>query len=668
MSKTLSEKSEVPFLIIRLWPQHHQNESDTKELLAALKRYRGACDEVWFCTEPGFPPLEVHARSAKMMAKLVPKIRDLGIKPGLQIANTLGHGLSLLLDDSGANWPLMMDANGNEFSPTPCPRSKIVLSYIASLTNLYAQWQPSSIWIDDDLRMSQHGPLKYGCFCKECLKEFSEEQKKKYNRNSLIKALHQANNGSVRLAWSKFNSNSLAGIGAVVAKATKTMAPDCRLGFQQIGHEQFLYSGSDWSPTLKALAQNSQGLVGARLGHGYYNDHSPRQMINKAFMISRQISRLPDCVDQICPEIEGYNHNAFCKTPHGIVVESSLDLAMGCNSLSYAIICSGHEPMSWYETLLSRIADYRTFWKKYVESNINAESSGIEVRLGMDHVQRPLQKNELPFAWASLNMDSVYNLASMGLPLCTKSNHLNSVILHSEAVMGLSDKELRLILAGGVMMDGLAAIKIQARGLGNLLGAKIEELNKPLPFREKISENKLNGICSGKQWNAYSNNSGAFMIKPVAKKVQVLGYYEDRLEKKQGVATALIENASGGRVAIFGYYGWENSASGAKRNQYLTAADWISRNKLPVVMQTVTPVMVVPRVNANGKLTSVFLLNASIDATPPLELVLRGVKTKSAKWLTPMGKDTTLKLTGAVKEKIIKTPAIPPWSVAYISF
>jgi hypothetical protein len=61
------------------------------------------------------------------------------------------------------------------------------------------------------------------------------------------------------------------------------------------------------------------------------------------FMISRQISRLPACVDQVCPEIEGYNHNAFGKSAHGVVVESSLDLAMGCNGLSYAILCSGHE-------------------------------------------------------------------------------------------------------------------------------------------------------------------------------------------------------------------------------------------------------------------------------------------------------------------------------------
>lgn len=661
------KKSQFPFMIIRLWPQHHMSKTDVNDLVKALKRHRGACDEVWFCTEIGFPPMEAHLKSAKMMAEVAKKIQALGIKTGLQIANTIGHGLSLLQDDSGAKWPLMVDPDGLVSAPVPCPRSKELFNYLDTMTALYANWQPSSIWIDDDLRMNQHGSIKYGCFCDNCLNQFSKSQKKKYNRKSLVKALHHPRDGKVRLAWTEFNSQSLAGMAAVIAKAAHLVAPNCRLGLQQIGHEQFLYSGSTWNPTLEALAKFSKHPANARLGHGYYTDHNPRQMINKSFMISRQISRMTDCVEQICPEIEGYTHNAFGKSAYGMAIESALDLSIGCNSLSYAIICSGHEPMHWYETLLSRLAKFRPFYEKMIGINKNTLMSGIGIRLGMEHVGRPVSEKEAPFAWSSIKLDSLYDLARLGLPLCTDNDSANGVILHADAVPGFSDKELQAILSSGVMMDGLAAMRIQERGLGKYLGVKVKPISKPIPYRERISEDSLNGGFSGKLWNAFNNSSGAYMVTALSKEHRALGFYEDRLEINQGLSTVFTENKSGGRIAIFGYYGWEDAPSAAKRNQYLAAADWISRNKLPVIVKSIAQVMVVPRVNSKGQLVSVFLLNASIDKTPPLDIELRGVSSSMAHWFTPEGKIKKLILKKQGRNVICKTPSLPAWSVACIS-
>ena len=655
----------VPFLIIRLWPHHHTDEVDLGELLAALKANRRACDEVWFCTEIGFPPMEEHDRSARMMAEAAAKVRALGIAAGLQIANTLGHGgLSLLQDDSGAVWPFMVDADGRESPPIACPRAPDARTYIDRMTRTYAAWQPSSIWIDDDLRMSSHGSLQHGCFCPECVREFSTKQRRKFTRRSLVTALHHPSGGAVRLAWTKFNGESLAGIARIVAQAAHAAAPACRFGFQQLGHERFMYSGPDWKPILRSLARVSRYPSRARLGHGYYTDHNPRQMINKALLISRQVSRLPGCVDQVCPEIESHTHNAFGKSAHGLVVESALDLAMGCNSLSYAVLGSGHEPMRWYETLLSRIASCRPFWEEYVRINAGTTPGGLEVRLGIEHVARAVQSKEAPFAWASVDLDGIHHLACLGLPLCTSAQGASAVILHGDAVAGLKDSELRRILSGGVMMDGLAAIRVQERGFGKWLGVEVKPIARPAPFRERISDDTCNGVYAGKRWNASINASGLFMLNPFSTRVRVLGHYEDRLNVTRGVATALSENGSGGRVAVFGYYGWESAPSGARRNQYLAAADWVTRGKLPVVVQSIAQVMVVPRVDFTGRLATVFLLNASIDATPPLELRLRGVGGRTVHWRTPDGRRRDLVLTGQGEGKRCRTPSLAGWSVA----
>lgn len=656
-----------PFMIIRLWPHHHTCEADLGELLAALKRNPKACDEVWFCTELGFPPLAAHADSARLMAAAAAEIRKLGIEPGLQIANTLGHGLSLLNDNSGAAWPPMIGADGETGAPCPCPRAPEALAYMDRLARDYAAWQPSSVWIDDDLRMNFHGAVKYACFCSRCVQSFSGGAGKDYGREQLVRLLNSSDQGDLRLAWSNFNALSLAGIAGVISKAVHEVAPTCRMGLQQIGHEWFMYNGADWNPMLEQMAAVTGFPSRARLGHGYYTDHAPRQLIEKTSMIARQVSRLAPCVDQICAEIDSFTHNAFGKSAQGVAVESALDLAMGCNSISYAVLCSGHEPMVWYETLLNKLSAWRPFLENYANLNAGTVPGGVSVCLGMEHVTRRLQPDEKPFAWGSIDLNPVYSLACLGLPLCMSKEDTGVTLLHAEVVGGLSDGYLRKLFSGGVMLDGLAAMRIQARGLGELLGVRVIAVEGPDPCNERITGDPLNGNYAGMKWDAFPNASGFYMLEADSREARVLGQYEDVHGVTRGMATVLTENPSGGRVALFGYYGWESAPSGAKRNQYLMAADWIARGRLPVIQQATAQVLVVPRVDAEGRLVSVFLLNTSIDKTPPLELRLRGVDATRARWLVPEEAGCDLVLIEEGADKLCRTPPLAPWSVACVA-
>ena len=658
--------SAFPFMIIRLWPHHHTRKADLKDLVEALKRNRAACDEVWFCTELGFPPLEGHRRSAQLMAEAALEIRALGIEPGLQVANTLGHSMNLLEDNGGAVWPFMMGPDGAVSQTTPCPRAPEALEYIDRMSRLYSAWQPSSVWLDDDLRMGSHGKLKHGCFCTRCVKEFSATEGKSFDRISLVAAFNNPDGGAARLAWTRFNSESLANIAGVVAKAVHAVAPECRMGLQQTTIGRNLYSGGRSNPILERMASETGLPVRARPGGGYYIDHVPRQAIEKAFYVSRQVSNIPACVDQICPEVDSYPHNAFGKSAHGVAVEASLGLAMGCNSLSFAVLCSGHEPMSWYESVLGKLTECRPFWEEYVRINSGTMPGGVEVRLGPAQAARPLNPGEPPFAWGGVELYREYFLACLGLPLCTSEKNACGCLLPADCVAGLSDDDLRKLFTGGVMLDGRAAMQVQARGMGELLGGRLSPLGHPAPYRERISMHPLNGIYAGKSWDSGTNPSGIFVLEALSPTAAVLGHYEDRFGAKSGMATVLTENAEGGRIAMFGYYGWEDAPSASKRNQYLAAADWISRNRLPVVLQTTAHAMVVPRVNQADRLVSVFLINPSFDITPPLELRLRGVSSRTARWLMPEGQGHELVLVDDGADKLCTTPSLAAWSVACV--
>lgn len=655
--------------MIRLWPRHHMFAADLAELLEVLRECPRACDEVWFCTYWGFPTLEVHREHARMISEAAEQVRALGIRAGMQIANTLGHGASPFLPEDGANWPLMMNDAGQTEVPFPCPRSPEVLQYIDQMSRSYATVQPSSVWIDDDLRISPRGPIiRNSCFCETCLDDFSRERGVTYTREKLREELAESAAGGLRLAWTKFAGESLGAIARTIARAFHEVSPSTRLAQQQLEHENFMNCGPDWSPIHDSLAQETQQPTGARLGNGFYTDHNPRQMIWKGLVINRQISRLPKTVRQICPEIDNFTHNRFGKSLHGTVVEGSLYFAMGCNSVSYAILCSAHESHEYYRLLLGKIASYRPFWESYVEASRESFHAGIEVPLSPHHVTRPLAAGEEPYAWTRAELNPIYQLAPLGLPLCGVSAKASGAILSSEVVPGLSDEELKKILSGGVMMNGSAAKLIQDRGLGDLLGVRVTKI-KHVDVYERMTTDPLNGLYAGKSWMLWLDvASSAYLLEPLQDSVRALGEYRKPDNASAGIATSLAENSLGGRVAVFGYYDWVTDPSTARRNQYLAAADWISREQLPVISRTLAQVMVVPRVDAEGKLVSIFVLNASIEPVDSLDLECRNLCGSTARWITPEGDKLTLDLASGSSLARYRTPSLAAWSCAYIDF
>jgi len=663
------ERSEsLPFVMIRLWPRHHMQSADLDELVECFRKTQGVCDEVWFCTAWGFPSLDTHREHAEKIEAAGERLRELGISAGLQIANTLGHGASPLFPEEGADWPLLTGANGETEFPTPCPRSPEIHRYTDEMARIYAASAPSSVWIDDDLRMNNHGSIKHGCFCSSCVRDFSEEMGTAFTRESLVAALHQKDEGRLRLRWTQFNGASLGMIAKAVARGFAEISPESMLAFQQLEHENCLDSGPDWNPIYDVLASESNRTTGARLGSGFYTDHAPRMMIRKGFWMARQISRLAGTVERICPEIENFTHNFFGKTPHGTVVESSLYLAMGCNSLSYSILCSDHEPISYHQVLLEKIGSYRPFWESFLRASADTSPAGIEVVLGRDHVGKTIDPSDAPFAWARVDLDEIYQMAPLGLPLCASSKGAQTAILHENVVSGLSDEELQAILSRGVMMNGGAAFQVQERGLGHLLGVHVVKIPRVDVF-EQVSADPLNAGYEGKNWMLWLNSgSEAYRLTPLGGGVRSLGDYVSPTGEGAGMATSLAENEVGGRVAVLGYFNWVTDPSSARRHQYLAAADWTSRNRLPVIVHTLAQVLLVPRVNIHGELTSVFLLNVSIEPLPSLQLEFRGAISNSCRWVAPETGRVELESIEVSSTRLYSTPTMAPWTCAFIEF
>jgi hypothetical protein len=128
-----------------------------------------------------------------------------------------------------------------------------------------------------------------------------------------------------------------------------------------------------------------------------------------------------------------------------------------------------------------------------------------------------------------------------------------------------------------------------------------------------------------------------------------------------------VETPLGGRLAVLGFNGFETNVSSARRQQVLSLADWVSRRRLPVILETSAQVALVARVTESGALRSVLLMNLTIDHTPPLSLKLRNLDGTNITLNHPPGRlETSLVAQKTGDEWHVELPPMGPWNLAYL--
>ena len=656
-------------MIMRLWPHHHNDPALRDETLELLKAHRGICNEVWFCSELGTPTLEAHEKSAARMREAAALFRDAGIKASIQIANTLGHA-DTFFEAIGGPWQRMVGHDGITATVGHCPRAPEFLDYLHHMTTAYARWQPSAVWIDDDLRMFGHYPVEYGCFCPSCLRRFSEMQNREWTREKLVSSL-KTPGGDLRAHWVEFGQESLAGIASVISGATYAVAPECFIGLQQVGADLNLYNGHDWKTVFRAIQKACPLPMGSRPGGGYYADHAPRGVLGKALDMARQVRALPADVGTVCFEIDNFTHNAMGKTAHGTAIESAWYLAQSeCNSLSYALFCSAHEDAAFYGSQLSVLEKWAPFYERYLRENEGTSPGGFDPVMGCEHLRRPALEKDAPLAWASASFARSYGLATLALPLCPDGPASCGMVLSAEAASGLTETEARRMLSGGVILDGQALYILNQRGWGEWTGVAAVPFGPKEYYFERFTDSALNGSHAGKVWQqlGFGASPDNFRIECSRPDAQVLGnYFEPTTSETRAIATVAVETPLGGRLAVLGFNGFETNVSSARRQQVLSLADWVSRRRLPVILETSAQVALVARVTESGALRSVLLMNLTIDHTPPLSLKLRNLDGTNITLNHPPGRlETSLVAKKTGDEWHVELPPMEPWNLAYL--
>lgn len=625
-------------MMIRLWPEHHMDPELSQQLIDALLQY-DFCDEVWFCGSlPATRCLAFHDSSATQMGIIADRLRRIGIIPSLQVV-VIGHGDSATVfspdgyqKDSTIHWGTMVGANGEKTMSVNCPRQEAYLAFMEKAFVPYAKaCQPYSLYLDDDMRMSQHPPAMEGCFCETCISLFNNEYGYDFNREALVEALDRNDGeGTLRRQWIAFGQESLANLARVIALSVHKVSPGTRVGLQHNYFHHNMLEGWDWIPMLKAMEEETGLVPPVRPGELFYSDASPRGILKKGLEIAREIRRLPDDVVEIAPEVEGYLHKATGKSAQGVCLETLYYLAMGATQMSYAIICSAEEPMDWYAShYFKSLAELKPFAKDYADFNLNAMPTGIDPYMSPNLCVRNVRPEERPWAWTYTNAgNTAFGIAHLGLPFAPEDPLSPVLMVDNECAAGMNDQETsELLTRKNIVTDAHTWSQWAQRGLleGYL------DVSPPI-----IDDVTIDGARLQRAWNQI----------------------------------ALKISGSGRRIAVVPSF--NSDINGAEQLVLSQVFDWASGNTLQAVLESVAQVAIVPRSDTQGRLRSVSLLSCSLAEEEHLKLRIRPFGTyddrlpKKYVWKRPGKRDIWLKAKFEGTDVILDIPSLGGWEFGWI--
>lgn len=261
-----------------------------------------------------------------------------------------------------------------------------------------------------------------------------------------------------------------------------------------------------------------------------------------------------------------------------------------------------------------------------------------------------------------------FAFSEIGLPLAADRPGCGT-ILSGRVAEAFSTAELKEMLAGGVVMDSTALEVLTQRRLAHLTGVRMGPRTDN-GVRERFTDDVLNGPFPGHVRDAriefWGDAKGmGDVLKPVAKGVRMLATLEDYFGRQRGACMTAFENSLGGRVVVMGYAPWIFLHSVAKRHQLQNAADWVSRDRMPVRVEEPVRLTPVVRMSNGRRRAAILLLNAGMDEIPTATIHIRSRATR-ARLLAPGTKERLVMMRREKTGGTLTLRNIPPWDFRVI--
>ncbi|NLB44486.1 MAG: hypothetical protein GX821_04895 [Clostridiaceae bacterium] len=444
---------------------------------------------------------------------------------GILAQATIGHGY---VPDEPASFQQIVRPDGS-LAYQMCPFDPAFQHYIREAIGHLASLRPAFIMIDDDFRLLTG---RNGCFCPLHLAETGRRLGRSLSRTELIGLLSDE---TVARLYDNVLLDSLLQLAGVIRDAMDETDPALPGSFCTC-YGDVRHAGA----IAGRLAGKGQPRV-VRINNARYLNPEMRSFPVRMYHGTVQIAALDDDI-LVLAETDTCPQNRYSTAAALLHAHYTGSILEGCHGAKHWITRTrAYQPASGaaYRAVLGRYQQfYETLFQAVQASRpdgyaASALPSASFFNAAPVHGDRGGSEK----TWGAL-------LGVLGLPCNYARMPDLPVMLTGEDVGLFSDTDLRQLAAGGMLLEGAAAVKLCARGFAAAIGVNAVPYQGPRVSAERWGQKIL------------GSDSTYAHLEPLGPKTRVQAIL---LHRKSGVdesftemgpAATLFTNDSGGRVVV----------------------------------------------------------------------------------------------------------------------
>ena len=460
-------------------------------------------DDVMFFISPEEVNVgHITIEEAKEYVDVIKRAKDIlaekGIKISLNPWCTLSHWDGGRKLKEGQNFRTMVGHDGTVAERVACPLCQNWRDYYVELINFYADaLGPEIMWIEDDMRCSNHDPVWLGCFCEEHMARFNGALGTNYDRQTFIDKIFT--DQRVRKVYLDVVGESIRETLEYITTRIKNK--------KSFG----LMTGGIGQAEGRKSREIYRALKGGEKYEKPYNRvclHSYRQLglpayawkINEGSMLScRATGEKAYCVS----EIESFPHTMYTKSVNYTRYQLLSTAPMGLKGDTFSIFEFNGNGVVNYDKMAKMLCDVKPYLNRVVKLDFRPEEMcGVHVLFSENSSYNIKCKNH---SFGELNPYDgwIYAyLSQLGIA-CRYSNDASVVgrivAMSGQTVRNYTERQLEHIFKNNfVILTGDNVEALFDLGLNHLIGAEsfeiMTELDGKHSFEQINSDEEIHGV------------------------------------------------------------------------------------------------------------------------------------------------------------------------------
>ncbi|GAA1267975.1 hypothetical protein GCM10009665_65860 [Kitasatospora nipponensis] len=473
-------------------------------------------------------------------------LREAGLEVSLNPWVTAGHADRGRADRLG--FAPMVDPHGNVAAAQAsfaCPRWR---AWLAAQYARYATLDLRVLWLEDDFRYHNHAPLHWGGgFEPLMLERFAAVVGKPVTRERLVTAITSPGEphpwrALLQQVWRTAQLET----AELVAKAVGEAAGGrVQLGLMSSELGVHSVEGRDWPALFDALSIG--GKVAHRPHFARYSDAPGRELSFSVWMLEAQRALRPPYVTSE-PELENWPHTAWSKSD----TQTWSELVAAQLAGSDALFLNVHPMQSGRAQRFPRVCDLLRRSRPaldWIAERAPRRPRTHGVGLPMPQHAAAQVRTRAGGDLAELTVDAGATadfLLRYGVPVTAGEAPVQA--LFGQAAWALGDFEVERMLAGGLLLDGVAAEALFRRGFGRLIGLSGCEL-VDREATGPVGPYALEHVADPEAYLSVNGQPALARLTPVPE-ARIWSNVLTPDQQTWGPGRFVFRNARGGRVAV----------------------------------------------------------------------------------------------------------------------